>query len=58
MTQLEDDELALSVAKYDKGEGDMIVLNKRRVVLTLLTRSERKQVDSNLCYLHNGEVII
>lgn len=54
MTQLEDDELALSVEKYDKGEGDMMLLNKRRVVLTLLTRSERKQVDSNLCYLHNG----
>lgn len=53
LAQVEDDEPALLLAKCDKEEGDMKLLNKKQVIPALFADSEEKRVESNVWYLDN-----
>lgn len=54
MNQVEDEEPALLLIKWDTEEGDIMLLNESHVVPTLQINSEEKQGDSVMWYLYNG----
>ena len=54
MAQVEDDKPALLLAKYDKDEGEMMLLNEERVVPSQPADSEKNRSESNVWYLDNG----
>lgn len=54
MAQVEDEEPALLLAKCDKKEENMMLLNEKQVMPALLTDDTEGQVESNLWYLDNG----
>lgn len=45
MTQVEDEEPALLLAKLDKEEGDVMLLNEKQVMPALLTEYDRKKLN-------------
>lgn len=54
MAQVEDDEPALLLAKIEKGERGLMLLNESKVIPSLLLGGGEKYVESNVWYLDNG----
>lgn len=54
IAQVEDDEPALLLAKYEKNKSSLMLVDENRVVPALLSEGEDKVSESNLWYLDNG----
>ena len=54
MTQTNDDEPTLLLAKCDDNKGELILLNEGNLTPKLNTATDGKSEDSNMWYLDNG----